>query len=159
MENPQWAAAAARVEQALAERGSAAQPVATNGSARTAAEAAQTLGCEVGAIGNSLVFMADGEPLLVITSGAHRVDTAALARRLGKQRIKRATPDQVREATGQEIGGVAPVGHPAPVETVIDRDLGGYPEVWVAAGTPYTVFRTALAELVRLTGGTVVQVD
>ena len=159
MENPQWAAAAALVEQALADRGSAAQPVVTNGSARTAAEAAQTLGCEVGAIGNSLVFMADGEPLLVITSGAHRVDTAALARRLGKQRIKRATPDQVREATGQEIGGVAPVGHPAPVETVIDRDLGGYPEVWVAAGTPYTVFRTALAELVRLTGGTVVQVD
>lgn len=159
MENPQWAAAAARVEQALAERGSAAQVVVTDGSARTAAEAAQTLGCEVGAIGNSLVFMADGEALLVITSGAHRVDTAALARRLGKQKIKRATPDQVREATGQEIGGVAPVGHPAPVETVVDPDLGAYPDVWVAAGTPYSVFRTDLAELVRLTGGTVVQVD
>lgn len=159
MENPQWAAASARVEQALTERGSAAQVVVTDGSARTAVEAAQTLGCEVGAIGNSLVFMADSAPLLVITSGAHRVDTAALAQRLGKQKIRRATPEQVREATGQEIGGVAPLGHPVPVETAIDEDLGGYPAVWVAAGTPYSVFRTNLAELVRLPGGTVVKVD
>ena len=159
MENPEWAAAAARVKRALADLGSAAQVVLTDGSARTAAEAARTLGCDVGAIGNSLVFMADGVPLLVITSGAHRVDTAALAQRLNKQKIKRASAEQVREATGQEIGGVAPVGHPAPVETVIDRDLGSYPAVWVAAGSPYSVFRTDLAELVRLTGGTVAQVD
>lgn len=159
MENTQLAPAAARVQQELAERGSAAQVIVTDGSARTAVEAAQTLGCEVGAIGNSLVFMADGAALLVITSGAHRVDTAALAGRLGKQKIKRASPEQVRQATGQVIGGVAPVGHPAPVETVVDRDLGAYSDVWVAAGTPYTVFRTDLAELVRITGGTVEQVD
>ena len=159
MENPEWAAASARVKEALVELGSAARVVVTDGSARTAAEAAQTLGCDVGAIGNSLVFMADGVPLLVITSGAHRVDTAALAKRLNKQKIKRASADQVRRATGQQIGGVAPVGHPAPVETVIDRDLGSYPDVWVAAGTPYSVFRTDLDELVRLTGGAVAQVD
>lgn len=159
MENPEWDTAAERVRQALAERGSASQVIVTDGSARTAAEAAATLGCGVGAIGNSLVFMADGSPLLVITSGAHRVDTDALAQRLNKQKIKRASPEQVRAATGQEIGGVAPVGHPNPVETVIDRDLAGYPDVWVAAGTPYSVFRTDLAELVRITGGTVAQVD
>ncbi|MGW9404796.1 YbaK/EbsC family protein [Arthrobacter sp. NPDC055585] len=159
MENPAWAAAVERVKQALADQGSAAQVVLTDGSARTAAEAAQTLGCDVGAIGNSLVFMADGVPLLVITSGAHRVDTAALAQRLNKQKIKRASAEQVYEATGQRVGGVAPVGHPAAVKTVIDRDLGGYPDVWVAAGTPFSVFRTDLDELVRLTGGAVVQVD
>ncbi|MER1996025.1 MAG: YbaK/EbsC family protein [Arthrobacter sp.] len=159
MDNPDWAAAAARVKEALAQLGSPARVVVTDGSARTAAEAAQTLGCDVGAIGNSLVFMTDGVPLLVITSGAHRVDTAALAQRLNKEKIKRASAEQVREATGQQVGGVAPVGHPAPVETVIDRDLAGYPDVWVAAGTPYSVFRTDLDELVRLTGGTVVQVD
>ena len=159
MENPEWTAAAARVKEALSQLGSPAQVIVTDGSARTAAEAAQTLGCDVGAIGNSLVFMADGVPLLVITSGAHRVDTAALAQRLNKEKIRRASAEQVREATGQQVGGVAPVGHPTPVETVIDRDLAGYPDVWVAAGTPYSVFRTDLDELVRLTGGTVAQVD
>ncbi|MBF4995374.1 YbaK/EbsC family protein [Arthrobacter gandavensis] len=159
MENPEWASAAARVKDALAQLGSAAAVVVTDGSAHTAAEAAQTLGCAVGAIGNSLVFMADGVPLLVITSGAHRVDTAALAQRLNKQKVKRASAGQVHEATGQQVGGVAPIGHPSPVETVIDRDLAGYPDVWVAAGTPYSVFRTDLGELVRLTGGAVVRVD
>ena len=159
MENPAWETAAARVKEALAHLGSAARVIVTDGSARTATEAARTLGCDVGAIGNSLVFMADGFPLLVLTSGAHRVDTAALAQRLDKQKIKRASAEQVYEATGQQVGGVAPVGHPAPVETVIDRDLGGYPDVWVAAGTPYSVFRTDLDELVRLTGGAVAQVD
>lgn len=150
---------AARVQQALADKGSAARVVELDGSARTAAEAARTLGCEVGAIGNSLVFMADGEPLLVITSGAHRVDTAALADRLGKTKIKRAAPEQVRAATGQAIGGVAPLGHSERLQTVIDPDLQDYPDVWVAAGTPYTVFRTDFSELVQLTGGDVQQVD
>src|ERR1700755_885991 len=84
-------------------------------SARTAAAAAQALGFDVGAIANSLVFICDGRPLLVMTSGRHRVDTAVLAERLGRQDISRATPDQVREATGQAIGGVSPLGHPAPI--------------------------------------------
>ncbi|MFZ3452313.1 YbaK/EbsC family protein [Arthrobacter sp. 7Tela_A1] len=151
--------AAAKVQTLLSELGSSAVVLELDGSARTAAEAAATLGCDVGAIGNSLVFMADGEPLLVITSGAHRVDTAALAARLGKTAIKRAAPEQVRAATGQVIGGVAPLGHPQPLETVVDRDLEKYDDVWVSAGTPYSVFRTDAGELLQLTGGSKQRVD
>jgi prolyl-tRNA editing enzyme YbaK/EbsC (Cys-tRNA(Pro) deacylase) len=127
--------------------------------ASTAALAAAALGVEVGAIANSLVFWSDDEPLLVMTSGAHRVDTTALAERLGRGSIRRATPDQVREATGQAIGGVAPTGHPSPLTTVIDEDLAGYPEIWAAGGTPHTVFPLTYAELVALTGGTISKVD
>ena len=127
--------------------------------ASTAVLAAAALGVEVGAIANSLVFVSDGEPLLVMTSGAHRVDTAALAERLGRGRIQRATPDQVREATGQAIGGVAPTGHPARLTTVVDEALAAYPEIWAAGGTPHTVFPLTYDELVRLTGGTVAKVD
>ena len=127
--------------------------------ASTAVLAAEALGVEVGAIANSLVFVSDGEPLLVMTSGAHRVDTAALAQRLGRGRIQRATPDQVREATGQAIGGVAPTGHPARLTTVVDEALAAYPEIWAAGGTPHTVFPLTYDELVRLTGGTVAKVD
>jgi prolyl-tRNA editing enzyme YbaK/EbsC (Cys-tRNA(Pro) deacylase) len=128
-------------------------------STRTAAEAAAALGCEVGAIANSLVFMADDAPLLVMTSGAHKVDTAALAGRVGAAKVERATPQQVRTATGQAIGGVAPIGHPAPLRTVVDVALAAYPEIWAAAGTPHTVFRTTYAELVRITGGTELSVE
>jgi prolyl-tRNA editing enzyme YbaK/EbsC (Cys-tRNA(Pro) deacylase) len=127
-------------------------------STRTAAEAAAALGVEVGAIANSLVFLADGEPLLVMASGAHRVDTTGLAARLGVGRIERATPEQVRAATGQTVGGVSPVGHPSPLRAVVDADLDGYPELWAAAGTPHSVFRTSFAELVALTGGTALPV-
>ena len=127
--------------------------------ASTAPLAAAALGVEVGAIANSLVFWSDGEPLLVMTSGAHRVDTAALAARLGRESIRRATAEQVRDATGQAIGGVAPTGHPAPLVTVVDEDLAGYPEIWAAGGTPHTVFPMTFDELVALTGGTVVKVD
>lgn len=127
--------------------------------ASTAALAAAALGIEVGAIANSLVFWSDDEPLLVMTSGAHRVDTAALAARLGRTSIKRATPDQVREATGQAIGGVAPTGHPSTLTTIIDEALAAYPEIWAAGGTPHTVFPLTYDELVRLTGGTVAAVD
>ena len=98
---------------------------------------------------------ADGAPLLVMTSGRHRVDTTALARRLGRTTLERATPEQVRLATGQAIGGVAPVGHPAPLETVVDESLAEYPRVWTAGGTPHTVFPTTFDELVRLTGASV----
>jgi prolyl-tRNA editing enzyme YbaK/EbsC (Cys-tRNA(Pro) deacylase) len=126
--------------------------------ASTAPLAAAALGVEVGAIANSLVFWSDGEPLLVMTSGAHRVDTAALAARLGRGNIRRATAEQVRDATGQAIGGVAPTGHPAPLVTVVDQDLAAYPEIWAAGGTPHTVFPMTFDELVALTGGSVVQV-
>ncbi|MGX9294955.1 YbaK/EbsC family protein [Tsukamurella paurometabola] len=124
--------------------------------ARTAAEAAAALGCEVGAIANSLVFLADGAPLLVLSSGRHRVDTAGLAGRLGHDAITRATPDDVVAATGQVIGGVSPVGHPRPVVTVIDESLAEYPDLYAAAGTHDTIFRTDFAALVALTGARIV---
>lgn len=127
--------------------------------AATAALAASALGVDIGAIANSLVFWSDGEPLLVMTSGAHRVDTGALARRLGRSSIVRATVEQVRAATGQAIGGVAPTGHPAPVVTVVDEDLAQYDRIWAAGGTPHTVFPLTFDELVALTRGVVMKVD
>ncbi|HET9173176.1 MAG TPA: YbaK/EbsC family protein [Actinospica sp.] len=128
-------------------------------SAPTAAAAAEQLGCPVGAIANSLVFEADGEPLLVLTSGAHRVRTAALAERIGVERIRRASAEFVRAATGQAIGGVAPLGHPAPVRTLVDASLADFDVVWAAAGHHQTVFPTTFAQLVAATGGTVTAVD
>jgi prolyl-tRNA editing enzyme YbaK/EbsC (Cys-tRNA(Pro) deacylase) len=127
--------------------------------ARTAAEAAAALGVEVGAIANSLVFVADGSPLLVMTSGGHRVDTVALAGRIGVTSIDRATPEIVRSATGQAIGGVAPVGHPVPLRTIVDPVLETFPEIWAAAGHSHAVFPLTYEELVRITNGTVVGVE
>ncbi|MCK9795703.1 YbaK/EbsC family protein [Isoptericola sp. 4D.3] len=121
--------------------------------ATTAARAAESLGVPVGAIANSLVFTLDDEPLLVMTSGAHRVDTDWLGAALGG-RLARASKETVREATGQVIGGVAPVGHPAPLRTLVDADLRGHDVVWAAAGHARTVFPTTFDELVRITGGT-----
>ena len=126
--------------------------------APTAATAAAQLGCEVGAIANSLIFNADAEPLLILTSGAHRVDTAKMAQRIAAKRVRRADPDFVRAATGQVIGGVAPVGHPRPVRTVVDTWLEKYDVVWAAGGHSHTVFPTSFAELVRITGGTPAEV-
>ncbi|WP_111552761.1 YbaK/EbsC family protein [Kitasatospora sp. SolWspMP-SS2h] len=148
----------ARVAAALAAAGVPGTVRRLADSARTAAEAAAALGCEVGAIANSLVFVSDGEPVLVLTSGRHRVDTAALAARWGRGPLRRATPEQVREATGQAIGGVAPTGHPRPLPTAVDRALTDYPQVWAAAGTPHTVFPTTTEELLRLTRGTLLPV-
>jgi prolyl-tRNA editing enzyme YbaK/EbsC (Cys-tRNA(Pro) deacylase) len=119
----------------------------------TAAAIAAALGVEVGQIANSLVFDADGAPLLVLTSGAHRVDTEKVAALVGAHRVRRASPDFVRAATGQAIGGVAPVGHPAPLPTLVDRDLARYDEVWAAGGIPHAVFPTTFAELVEVTDG------
>ena len=127
--------------------------------ASSAAAAAEQIGCPVGAIANSLIFEADGAPLLVLTSGAHRVDTAALAERIGVARIRRASADFVRTATGQAIGGVAPLGHPAPVRTLVDEALAGHAVVWAAAGHHQAVFPTDFAGLVAATGGEVVPVD
>jgi prolyl-tRNA editing enzyme YbaK/EbsC (Cys-tRNA(Pro) deacylase) len=122
--------------------------------ARTAAAAAALLGVEVGAIANSLVFTtAEDTPLLVMTSGAHRVDTAKVAALVGTARLKRADPDFVYAHTGQRIGGVAPVAHPEPLPTIVDEDLAGYPEIWAAGGVPHAVFPTTFGELVALTGG------
>ena len=147
------------VETALRAAGIGGEIVVLPDSAATAPLAAAALGVDVGAIANSLVFWSDGEPLLVMTSGAHRVDTTALAQRLGRPKIQRATPQQVRDATGQAIGGVAPTGHPAPLVTIVDRALAAYPQIWAAAGTPHSVFPLTFAELVHLTRGTVERVD
>ena len=128
------------------------------GSARTAAEAAAALGVEVGAIVNSLVFDAGGQPVLVLTSGAHRVDTGFVAEQHGLARLDRATPEFVRRHNVQAIGGVSPVGHPAPVPTLVDTWLARHPVVWAAAGHPYAVFPTTYDELLGLTGGTPIDV-
>ncbi|MEW2319061.1 YbaK/EbsC family protein [Streptomyces bauhiniae] len=144
-----------RVSEALRELGSDAEVVELPDPAPTAATAAAQVGCPVGAIANSLVFSVDGDPLLVLTSGAHRVDTRRLAGLLGvaRKRVRRADPAFVLTATGQEVGGVAPVGHPQPVRTLIDATLAGYEHLWAGAGMPHTVFRTTYPELVRITGG------
>ncbi len=123
-------------------------------SAATAATAAAQLGCDVGAIANSLIFSADGGPLLVMTSGAHRVDTARVADLLGVAAVTRGDARSVREWTGQAIGGVGPVGHPQPIRTVVDTWLEKYEVIWAAAGHPHTVFPTTYAELLRITHGT-----
>ena len=147
------------VAAALVDAGISGEIIVLPDAAATAPLAAAALGCEVGAIANSLVFWCDDAPLLVMTSGAHRVDTAALAERLGVGAIKRATPEQVRAATGQVIGGVAPTGHPEPLTTIVDEALAAYPEIWAAGGTPHTVFPMSYDELLMLTGGKVSRVD
>jgi len=127
--------------------------------APTAAAAAEQLGCPVAAIANSLIFDADGAPLLVLTSGAHRVDTGKLAARLGVGQLRRASAAFVREHTGQVIGGVAPLGHPAPIRTLIDETLAGFPQVWAAAGHPHTVFPIEYGQLLAATGAQPVAVN
>jgi prolyl-tRNA editing enzyme YbaK/EbsC (Cys-tRNA(Pro) deacylase) len=144
-------------------RGGTGDVVILPDSVHTAALAAEALGCEVGAIANSLLFMvpdsAGGSPVLILTSGAHRVDTALAAERIGVPRLKRASPDFVREHTGQVIGGVSPLGHPRPVPTYLDRWLERYPVIWAAAGHPAAVFSTTYDELRALTGATELTVD
>ena len=127
--------------------------------APTAVAAAEQIGCPVAAIANSLVFDAAGEPLLVRTSGAHRVDTGKLAAHLGLPKLSRASAEFVRRHTGQVIGGVAPLGHPAPIRTLIDETLAGYPEIWAAAGHPHTVFPTTYDQLLAATAAEPVAVN
>jgi prolyl-tRNA editing enzyme YbaK/EbsC (Cys-tRNA(Pro) deacylase) len=142
-----------RVSAALDAAGATGEVRTLPDAASTAALAAEQLGVPVGAIANSLIFNADGDPLLVLTSGAHRVDTNRVAALIGATSVRRATPEFVRDATGQTIGGVAPVGHPQPIRTLVDVALEQYDVVWAAAGTAHTVFSTSYAELVRITGG------
>jgi prolyl-tRNA editing enzyme YbaK/EbsC (Cys-tRNA(Pro) deacylase) len=143
-----------RVRAALAQAGHDAHIVELSGAARTAQEAARHLGCALGQIANSLVFRCarSGEPLLVMASGANRVDTARLEALVGEP-IGKADAAFVRERTGFAIGGVAPLGHPQRLRTLIDRDLAAQGTIWAAAGHPHTVFRLDFAALVRLTGG------
>jgi prolyl-tRNA editing enzyme YbaK/EbsC (Cys-tRNA(Pro) deacylase) len=121
---------------------------------RTAAHAAEALGVEVGAIANSLVFrLSSDAPLLALTSGAHRADTGTLAGLIGATDVRMADPEFVKRHTGQAIGGVAPIGHPEPLLTLVDAALERYDVVWAAAGHPKAVFPTTFGELLVLTGG------
>lgn len=142
------------VQEALAAAGVDAAVRVLDDSARTAAQAAAALGCEVGAIANSLVLVADGEPLLVMTSGSHRLDLAVVAAAVGATELRMAKPAEVRDATGQAIGGVAPVGHPAPLRTLVDEALADHPLLWAAGGTPHTVVPLTHEQLLAVTGGT-----
>ena len=157
--------AVARVRAALTEAGATGDVVVLGEHARTAAAAAEQLGVAVAQIANSLVFAvpdtaAPGgrRPLLVLTSGAHRVDTAKVAGLVGAPRLDRADPDFVREHTGFVIGGVAPVGHLIPLQTLVDVALAEHDQVWAAAGHARTVFPTTFDELVQMTGGTPAEV-
>jgi prolyl-tRNA editing enzyme YbaK/EbsC (Cys-tRNA(Pro) deacylase) len=142
-----------RVARELAALGVAGEVRELPEPAPTAATAAAQLGCDVGAIANSLVFDADGAPLLVLTSGAHRVNIAKVGAELGARALRRADPGFVYASTGQRIGGVAPVGHPRPIAALVDTALRAYDVVWAAAGHPHAVFPTSFDELLRITSG------
>lgn len=139
------------VEAALREAGIDPDVRVLPQTAPTAVAAAEQIGCPVAAIANSLIFDAEGAPLLVLTSGAHRVDTGKLAVHVGVAELRRASAAFVREHTGQVIGGVAPLGHPAPIRTLIDETLAGYERIWAAAGHPHTVFPSTYAQLLAAT--------
>ena len=148
----------------LTARGGTGRIVVLPDSVHTAALAAEALGCEVGAIANSLLFAAprpdaDDEPVLILTSGAHRVDQEKVAAAIGVPALRRAKPDFVKAATGQVIGGVSPIAHPAPVRTYLDRVLATYDVLWAAAGHPAAVFSTTYAELLALTGAVEIDVN
>jgi prolyl-tRNA editing enzyme YbaK/EbsC (Cys-tRNA(Pro) deacylase) len=153
----------ARFREEHARLGGTGEVVVLPASVHTAALAAEALGCEVGAIANSLVFTSDQgdhrSPVLVLTSGAHRVDVKATAARIGVDRLGRADADFVRRHTGQVIGGVSPIAHPAPVPTYVDRWLRRHEVVWAAAGHPAAVFSTTVDELLAMTGATEIDVD
>ncbi len=146
-------AATERVEAALTALGITADIVEYPQGTRTAADAAAAIGATVGQIVKSLVFLADGRPVLVLASGRNHVDTTKLARTAGATRIERADADRVRAETGFAIGGVPPVGHARALDTFIDEDLLGYEVVYASAGTPTAIFPIAPPDLVRATGG------
>lgn len=150
---------AQRVQAALAAHGIAAEVREFPASTRTSAEAAAAIGCTIGQIAKSLVFRArtTDRAVMVIASGANRVDEKAVAARLGEP-IGRADADFVRARTGYAIGGVPPIGHAEPLPIFIDRDLLAFDEIWAAAGTPNAVFRLRPADLVAMTGGDVADI-
>jgi len=144
-----------RVADALLAAGIEPEIVELAESTRTAQEAASAIGTSVPRIVKSLVFLADDEPIVALVSGSNRADTSLLASALGKS-IGRADAARVRDATGFAIGGIPPLGHKTPLEVIIDRDLLQYDVIWAAAGTPHAVFSITPSELIRVTGGRVV---
>jgi len=147
---------AQRVQTLLDGFGHGHSVVEHEGSTRTSEDAANAVGCTVAQIAKSLIFRAkdSGRPVLVVASGANRVDEKAVGRLIG-EKIERADPDFVREATGFAIGGIPPIGHAVPPLVLIDADLLTLESIWAAAGTPNAVFRLTPAQLVAMTGGRV----
>lgn len=158
MVDPNLSAGAQRVKQALDAIGLPLAVVEMPTSTRTAQEAATTIGCSVAQIAKSILFRGSisGKAVLVIASGTNRVNETELQNRTGEP-VEKAKAEFVRAATGYVIGGVPPVGFPAPIETWIDEDLLNYSEVWAAAGSPFAVFRIDPALLPQMTGGTVIR--
>ena len=156
MEGVKEKAAVKRVLAALHEHGLEGEVHVLSDSARTAQEAATALGIEVGQIASSLIFkLPDESPLLIITSGRHRVDTDLVANNLGIEKLGRVDADYVKEKSGFSIGGVSPLGWISKPEIIlIDEALNDYDAVWAAAGHPHAVYPTSFAELVRATGAT-----
>lgn len=150
---------ARRVQEALRALDGDQRVVELRETARSASEAATAIGCATEAIAKSVVFRGrtSGKPILVIVRGSRRVDEARVAKLVGEP-IRRATPEFVRTVTGFAIGGVPPVGHDRPIETLVDEAMLELDEIWAAAGTPRAVFRIAPAELVRLTRGRVAEI-
>jgi len=143
-----------RVQQALISNGASGQIKVLTDSARSAAEAAAALGIEVGQIASSIIFkLPDQSPLLVITSGRHRVDTELVAKQLGEDKLDRVDADYVKEKSGFSIGGVSPLGWISKPEIIlIDEALNDYDVVWAAAGHPHAVYPTTYVELIQCTG-------
>lgn len=147
-------AAVKRVHDALVALGINAKIHVLSESARTAQEAASALGIDVGQIASSLIFkLPDHSPLLIITSGRHRVNTDLVARHLNIDKLDRVDADYVKEVSGFSIGGVAPIGWINPATILIDQALSDYQEVWAAAGHPHAVYPTSFNELIRVTQG------
>lgn len=152
-------AAVKRVAQALIDHKMSGQIKVLSDSARSAAEAASALGIEVGQIASSILFkLPDDSPLLVITSGRHRVDTQLVASQLGVAELGRVDADYVKEKSGFSIGGVAPIGWLNPAKIIIDQALNDYKVVWAAAGHPHAVFPTTYEELSNVTSATQMRV-
>ena len=145
-----------RVSALLKEMGCSGEVTILSDSARTALDAANALGIEVGQVASSIVFkLPSGNPLLVITSGRHRVDTELVAKNLGVEKLHRADADFVKNASGFSIGGVSPVGWVNKPEIIlIDQALNDYSVAWAAAGHPHSVYPTSFEELARVTGAT-----
>ena len=155
LENPR----VLKVRQELQDKGVDTPVTVAQIEARTGAEAAQAYGCELGAIANSLIFkFTDGTPVLIMTSAAHHVDTDKVRKQLGRGKLHHADAAYVLERAGQVIGGVSPVGHPQPIETIVDSALQAYPVIWADAGHPRAAFATTFDELVRITNATVMDV-
>lgn len=145
------AAAVANVKRALTDSGVRDTVRVFGTKVPTAAAAAEALGCSVAAITNSLVFELDDVPLLILASGAAKVDTALVATQLGTGKIRRATPTFVLQHTGQEVGGVAPVGHPKKIRTLLDISLKNHDLLWAGAGDHNSMFSITYKELLRIT--------